>query len=91
MKARYIIMSLALLMSMSLSAQKRDTTIVGDGFHYTGNWGPALKEAIEGAYSHKCTLSALQAHQHGIIVADEQAVGELKVSTYRYFKDIEKL
>jgi len=38
MKARYIIMSLALLMSMSLSAQKRDTTIVGDGFHYTGNW-----------------------------------------------------
>jgi glucosamine-6-phosphate deaminase len=52
--------------------------------------GPALKEAIEGAYSHKCTLSALQAHQHGIIVADEDAVGELKVSTYRYFKDIEK-
>ena len=50
----------------------------------------ALKEAIEGAYSHKCTLSALQAHPHGIIVADELAVGELKVNTYRYFKDIEK-
>jgi glucosamine-6-phosphate deaminase len=50
----------------------------------------ALKEAVEGAYSHKCTLSALQAHPHGIIVADELAVGELKVSTYRYFKDIEK-
>ena len=42
------------------------------------------------AYSHKCTLSALQAHPHGIIVADELAVGELKVNTYRYFKDIEK-
>lgn len=38
MKARYIIMSLALLMSMSLSAQKRDTVVVGDGFHYTGVW-----------------------------------------------------
>ena len=50
----------------------------------------ALREAIEGAYSHKCTLSALQAHPHGIIVADELAVGELKVNTYRYFKDIEK-
>ena len=50
----------------------------------------ALKEAIEGAYSQKCTLSALQAHPHGIIVADELAVGELKVNTYRYFKDIEK-
>ena len=50
----------------------------------------ALKEGVEGAYSHKCTLSALQAHPHGIIVADELAVGELKVNTYRYFKDIEK-
>ena len=27
---------------------------------------------------------------YGIIVADELAVGELKVNTYRYFKDIEK-
>ena len=50
----------------------------------------ALRAAIEGAYSHTCTLSALQAHPHGIIVADELAVGELKVNTYRYFKDIEK-
>ena len=50
----------------------------------------ALKEGVEGAYSHKCTLSAIQAHPRGIIVADELAVGELKVNTYRYFKDIEK-
>ena len=50
----------------------------------------ALKNAIEGGYSHTCTLSALQAHPHGIIVADELSVGELKVNTYRYFKDIEK-
>ena len=50
----------------------------------------ALKNAIEGAYSQSCTLSALQAHQHGIIVADELAVGELKVNTYKYFKDIDK-
>lgn len=50
----------------------------------------ALKEGVEGAYSHKCTLSAIQTHPRGIIVADELAVGELKVNTYRYFKDIEK-
>jgi glucosamine-6-phosphate deaminase len=50
----------------------------------------ALREGVEGAYSRKCTLSALQAHPHGIIVADELAVSELKVGTYRYFKDIEK-
>jgi glucosamine-6-phosphate deaminase len=36
------------------------------------------------------TISALQMHQHGIIVADEAAADELKVGTYKYFKDIEK-
>ena len=50
----------------------------------------ALQQAVEGAYSHTCTLSALQNHPHGIIVCDELAAGELKVNTYRYFKDIEK-
>lgn len=38
MKARFFILSLALLMSMSLSARQRDTVIVGDGFHYVGTW-----------------------------------------------------
>jgi glucosamine-6-phosphate deaminase len=28
-------------------------------------------------------------HQHGIIVCDEPATDELKVATYKYFKDIE--
>ena len=36
------------------------------------------------------TISALQLHRHGIIVSDEAACAELKVGTYRYFKDIEK-
>lgn len=35
------------------------------------------------------TISALQLHQ-AIIVSDEDACDELKVSTYKYFKDIEK-
>ena len=37
-----------------------------------------------------CTVSALQLHEKGIIVAADEACGELKVGTYRYFKDIEK-
>jgi len=40
--------------------------------------------------NHMWTISALQMHQHGIIVADEAACEELKVGTYRYFKDIER-
>ncbi|MCM1502940.1 MAG: glucosamine-6-phosphate deaminase [Bacteroidales bacterium] len=50
----------------------------------------ALQQAVEGPMSHVCTLSALQAHPNGVIVCDELAAGELKVNTYKYFKDIEK-
>ena len=50
----------------------------------------ALKAAVEGAVCQEWTISALQMHQHGIIVADEPACDELKVATYKYFKDIEK-
>ena len=49
----------------------------------------ALQQAVEGPMSHVCTLSALQSHPDGIIVCDELAAGEIKVNTYRYFKDIE--
>ncbi len=50
----------------------------------------ALHHAIEESVSHAWTLSALQNHPKGIIVCDEAACAELKVGTYRYFKDIEK-
>ena len=50
----------------------------------------ALHHAIEESVSHAWTLSALQNHPKGIIVCDEAACAELKVATYRYFKDIEK-
>lgn len=49
----------------------------------------ALRDAVEGGISHMCTLSALQMHEHGIIMCDEDATVELKVGTVRYFKDIE--
>ena len=50
----------------------------------------ALQAAIEGPVCQAWTISALQEHQHGIIVCDEAATDELKVATYKYFKDIEK-
>ena len=54
------------------------------------NKARALQAAIEGSVTQAWTISALQTHQHGIIVCDESATDELKVSTYKYFKDIEK-
>ncbi len=50
----------------------------------------AVQQCVEGAVSHAWTITALQMHPKGILVCDEPAVGELKVNTYRYFKDIEK-
>jgi len=48
----------------------------------------ALKSAVEDGINHMWTISALQLHSRCIIVCDEPATYELKVSTYRYFKDI---
>ena len=50
----------------------------------------ALQQAVEGAVNQMWTITALQLHLHGIIVADEAACAELKVGTYNYFKDIER-
>jgi glucosamine-6-phosphate deaminase len=49
----------------------------------------ALRHAIEGGVNHMWTISALQTHPKGIIVCDELACAELKVGTYKYYKEIE--
>ncbi len=49
----------------------------------------ALRHAIEGSVNHMWTISALQMHEAGIIVCDEEATIELKVGTAKYFKGIE--
>ena len=55
------------------------------------NKARALQAAVEGPVTQQWTISALQLHPAGIIVCDEAATDELKVSTYKYFKDIERL
>jgi glucosamine-6-phosphate deaminase len=54
------------------------------------NKARALAQGVEGSISQMWTITALQMHPKGIIVCDEAATEELKVGTYRYFKDIEK-
>ncbi|MDR1680249.1 MAG: glucosamine-6-phosphate deaminase [Prevotellaceae bacterium] len=53
------------------------------------NKARAVRHIIEGGYNHAWTASALQTHPHSIIVCDTLAAYELKVGTYRYFRDIE--
>ena len=54
------------------------------------NKARALQQAVEGSINQMWTITALQMHPKGIIVADEAACAEIKVGTYNYFKDIEK-
>ena len=51
----------------------------------------ALHQAVEGSVNHLWTITTLQLHPKGIIVCDETATSELKVGTYRYFKEIENV
>ena len=53
------------------------------------NKARALYHAVEGSINQMWTISALQMHEKGLIICDDAATEELKVGTYRYFKDIE--
>jgi glucosamine-6-phosphate deaminase len=76
----------ALTVGVGTIMDAKEVMILVSGY----NKARALQQAIEGGVSQMCTLSALQLHPQGIIVCDELSTFDLKVSTYRYFKDIEK-
>ncbi len=76
----------ALTVGVGTVMDAREVMILCNGHHKAR----ALQAAVEGPVTQAWTISALQMHEHGIIVADEPACAELKVATYRYFKDIEK-
>lgn len=51
----------------------------------------ALKAVIEGALTQMWPISALQMHARGMIICDDASAIELKVGTYRYFKQLENV
>jgi glucosamine-6-phosphate deaminase len=75
----------ALTVGVATVLSAREVMIIVNGH----NKARALHHAVEGGITQMWTISALQMHEHGIIVADDAAADELKVATYRYFKDIE--
>lgn len=76
----------ALTVGVGTVMDAKEVLIVCNGH----NKARALQHGVEEGVSQMWTISALQMHQHAIIVCDEAACEELKVGTYRYFKDIEK-
>ncbi|NLZ72242.1 MAG: glucosamine-6-phosphate deaminase, partial [Bacteroidales bacterium] len=67
-----------------LSAKEVMILVNGDGK------ARALKHAVEGSITHMWPISMLQLHKRGIIVCDDVATDEIKVGTYKYYKDIEE-
>lgn len=77
--------ALALTVGVATVMSAREVMILANG-HAKAR---ALREAVEGAVSQQWPISALQTHPKGMIICDEASTVELKVGTYRYFKDIE--
>lgn len=51
----------------------------------------AVYHAVEEGINHLWTVSALQLHRYGMLVCDDEATDDLKVSTVKYFKRLENL
>ena len=76
----------ALTVGVGTVMDAREVIIIVSG----KNKARALQAVVEGGVNHMWTLSCLQNHPKAIIVCDEDACDELKMQTFRYFKDIEK-
>jgi glucosamine-6-phosphate deaminase len=76
----------ALTVGVATVMDAREVLLLASGY----NKARALQKVVEEGVNHVWTASALQMHPNGIMVCDEDATMELKVSTYKYFKDIEK-
>jgi len=51
----------------------------------------ALYKAVEEGINHMWTISAIQMHPRAMICCDEDATGELRVKTVKYFKQLDHL
>ncbi|MCK4423744.1 MAG: glucosamine-6-phosphate deaminase, partial [Candidatus Omnitrophica bacterium] len=76
----------ALTVGVGTVIDSREVVLVVNGH----NKARALQKCTEEGVNHMWTASILQLHPKAMIACDEDAAGELKVSTYKYFKDIEK-
>ncbi|MBF4805343.1 MAG: glucosamine-6-phosphate deaminase [Pseudoleptotrichia goodfellowii] len=76
---------LALTVGVGTLMDSEELMILADGYKKAR----AVYHGIEGGINHLWTVSALQLHRRAILVIDESAASDIKVKTYRYFKEIE--
>ncbi|EPQ25745.1 uncharacterized protein PFL1_06612 [Pseudozyma flocculosa PF-1] len=77
---------MALTVGVQTVLDAREVVVLVVGQHKA----EALRRCIEDGVSHMNTVSCVQLHPNPMVVSDEDAASELRVRTYRYFKDIER-
>ncbi|KAJ5612431.1 Glucosamine-6-phosphate isomerase 2 [Penicillium lagena] len=77
---------MAMTVGIQTIMDSREVVIVATGAHKAF----AIQKGLEDGVNHMWTLSALQLHQHPLVVCDRDATLELKVKTVRYFEGIEQ-
>lgn len=75
----------ALTVGVGTIMDAKSVMLIVNGF----NKSRALQHGVEGGVTQQWTISALQMHPKAIIVCDDAACEDLKMGTYRYYKDIE--
>lgn len=75
----------ALTVGVGTIMDAKSVMLIVNGF----NKSRALQHGVEGGITQQWTISALQMHPKAIIVCDDAACEDLKMGTYRYYKDIE--
>ena len=77
----------ALTVGVGTLMDSDEVLIMANGY----NKSRAVYHGVEGGVNHLWTISALQLHRRAILIADEQSVSDIKLKTYRYFKEIEMI
>jgi glucosamine-6-phosphate deaminase len=77
---------MALTVGVGTIMDAREVLIIITGQHKAA----ALEKCVEQGVNHMWTLSAVQMHKCACLVCDEDATGELRVRTVRYFKGKQK-
>lgn len=75
----------ALTVGVGTIMDAKSVMLIVNGF----NKSRALQHGVEGGVTQQWTISALQMHPKSIIVCDDAACEDLKMGTYKYYKDIE--
>ncbi|TXI93930.1 MAG: glucosamine-6-phosphate deaminase [Neisseriales bacterium] len=76
---------LALTIGIDTVMQAKEVIVMAKGF----NKALAVCQAIEGAVSSMCPITALQYHKKALIICDEHAAYELKLKTIKYFENMQ--